>query len=505
MLFLGIDAGTTALKAGLYDEKGRALAIASEEYRLITPGTAQAELDPETYWQACINTVRRVLAESNAPREDILALGVSSQGETVIAVDRHGHALRRAIVWLDNRASAQAERLAANFDTAAVYEITGVPEIIATWTACKLLWLEEHEPALYQAAHKFLLVQDYLLYRLTGRFATDGSVACTTMLWDLRQRGWWDEMLAFLKLSDSRLAEPLAPGAVVGTLRPEAAENLGLVTKTHVVACGMDQASGAVGAGNIRPGVVSESTGGALAIQATVTSPDVDPSRRLPLYVHTLADHFLVVPVCPTGGMALKWFRDAFSSEQERASYHAGQDGYERLAHDAAQIPPGCEGLTMLPHLMGAYSPEYNAQARGVFYGFTLRHSRAHFARAVFEGVAFMLKRNLDEMAALGIPAHTVRSMGGGAKSRMWLQIKADVTGLAIETLEQQETAILGNAIIAAVAVGAFQTLDQACAAMVRVSGQIEPQPALHAAYAKAYARYCAVYDALDGLFRRGI
>ncbi|MCC7165739.1 MAG: hypothetical protein IT331_24795 [Anaerolineae bacterium] len=504
MLFLGIDAGTTALKAGLFDEQGRALAIAGEEYQLITPTTARAELDPETYWQACINTVRRVLAASQTPPEAVVALGVSSQGETLIAVDRRGHALRRAIVWLDNRASTEAERLAAQFDPAAVYETTGVPEIIATWTACKLLWLEQHEPALYQAAHKFLLVQDYLLYRLTGRFATDESLVCTTMLWNLRQRGWWDEMLAFLKLSESRLPEPLAPGAQVGTLTLQAAESLGLSTTTRVVACGMDQASGAVGAGNIHPGMISESTGGALAIQATVTSPDVDPSRRLPLYVHTLAEHFLVVPVCPTGGMALKWFRDTFGSGQTGAP-NEGDAGYERLARDAAQIPPGCEGLTMLPHLMGAYSPEYNAQARGVFYGFTLRHSRAHFARAVFEAVAFMLKRNLDEMAALGIPAHSIRSMGGGAKSRMWLQIKADVTNLVIETLEQQETAILGNAIIAAVAVGAYQTFDQACAAMVRMSGQIEPQPALHDAYAEAYVRYCAVYDALDGLFRRDL
>lgn len=503
MLFLGIDAGTTSLKAGLFDAQGAARAVATEEYALITPAADRAEVEPELYWQACVRTVSRVLEQANAPRRDVVAIGISSQGETLIPVDAQGRALRRALVWLDNRAEPQAARIAERFDRARVYAITGIPEIVATWTACKILWLQEQEPALYRAARKFLLVEDYLLYRLTGRFATDGSVACTTLLWDLRRGGWWDEMLEFLDLPPERLAEPVLPGGVVGTLTPAAAEELGLAPATRVVACGMDQASGAVGAGNIRPGIVSESTGGALAIQAAIPSPDLDATERLPIYVHDAPKLFLAVPVCPTGGMALKWFRDTFASEPGGAAGQGWSMDYDQLVQDAAQVEPGCEGLTMLPHLMGAFSPEYNAQARGVFYGFTLRHSRAHFARAVLESVAFMLKRNLDLLAGLGVPVDAVRSMGGGAKSRTWLQIKADVTGLPIETPELQDTALLGNAILAAVAVGAFPTLDAACAAMVRLSGRIEPQLAPRAAYAEAYARYCAVYDHLEALFRQ--
>jgi sugar (pentulose or hexulose) kinase len=262
----------------------------------------------------------------------------------------------------------------------------------------------------------------------------------------------------------------------------------------------MDQAAGAVGAGNLHPGMISETTGAALAIQATVPAPDLDPTRRLPVCVHVVPNQFLFVPVCPTGGMALRWFRDQFGQEEMRAAREAGRDAYDLLGELAATIEPGCEGLTMLPHLMGAYSPEYNPEARGTFCGFTLRHTKAHFARAIFEGIAFMLKRNLDLMQSLGVAVAEVRSTGGGAKSPLWLQIKADVLGVPVVTLEVEDTAVLGDAILAAVASGAFDNLDDATEHMVRVRGRIEPNVVARAAYADAYGRYRTTYDRLYDL-----
>ncbi len=500
MLFLGIDAGTTSLKAGLFDEHGMARAIATEEYSLLTPTVDQAELDPEEYWRACVNAVRRVLAKANPPREVVIGIGVSSQGETTIAVDRNGRALRRALVWLDNRATDQARQIAERFDLKRVYEITGDPEIMATWTACKILWLKQNEPDIFKRAHKFLLVEDFLLHRLTGRFATDGAIACTSMLWDFRRGAWWDEMLAFVGLSPERLSDPVLPGTVVAPLSYRASDELGLAPNIPIIAGGMDQAAGALGAGNLRPGMISETTGAALAIQATVPAPNLDPTRRLPVYVHVVPNQFLFVPVCPTGGMALRWFRDQFGQEEMHAARDQHRDAYDLLSELAATIEPGCEGLTMLPHLMGAFSPEYNAEARGVFCGFTLRHTKAHFARAILEAIAFMLKRNLDLMQSLGVAALEVRSTGGGAKSSLWLQIKADVIGVPVVTLEQEDTAILGDAILAAVASGVFKDLDDACTHMVRVRGRVEPNGAVRAAYADAYARYRSVYDRLYDL-----
>ncbi len=499
MLFLGIDAGTTSLKAGLFDERGNARAIVNEEYSLITPSADEAEIDPAEYWRACVSAVRRVLAKANVRREDIVSIGVSSQGETTIAVDVQGNALRRALVWLDNRATAQAQQIAAHFDLKRVYEITGDPEIVPTWTACKILWLKQNEPEIFRRVHKFILVEDYLLQRLTGRFATDGAVACTSMLWDIRCGGWWSEMLDFIGITPAQLSEPVAPGGIVGTLRPDAASELGLSPKVQVVACGMDQAAGAVGAGNIRLGVISETTGAALAIQATMPAPHLDATGKLPVYVHDAHDLFLFVPVCNTGGMALRWFRDQFGQEEMRVAREQNRDAYDRLGELAQTVDPGCEGLTMLPHLMGAFSPEYNMNAHGVFYGFTLRHTKAHFARAILEAIAFMLKRNLDLMRALGVEVHEVRSTGGGAKSPLWLQIKADVLGLPVVTLEQEDTAVLGDAILAAVACGVHTNLADACAAMVRLRGRIEPNVVTRAAYDAAFAQYVSVYDRLYG------
>ncbi|MBI4631195.1 MAG: hypothetical protein HY740_05670 [Chloroflexi bacterium] len=283
----------------------------------------------------------------------------------------------------------------------------------------------------------------------------------------------------------------------------ESAEMLGLSPNTLVIAGGVDLTAGAIGAGNIRPGIVSESTGGSLAILATIATPDRHPTSKLPLNVHIVPGASLFVAVCSTGGMALRWFRDQFAQEEIAKAREQDRDAYQLLDELAASVAPGCEGLTMLPHLMGASSPENNVNARGVFYGFTLRHTKAHFVRAVLEANAFMLKRNLDLMTSVGVTARQIFSTGGGAKSALWSQIKADVSGVPIVLLAQPETTILGDAILAAVASGAHRNLDAACATMVRTQGQIEPNVANQVIYNEAYARYCALYDQLADFFRQ--
>lgn len=497
MLFLGVDAGTTALKVGLFDENGSALAVSSEEYSLVTPSADWVEINAEKYWLALTRATRRVIGSVPARANEIVALAISSQGETTIAVDEQGRALYPALVWLDNRARAQAERLSAHFDRRDVYAATGNPEIVPMWTACKILWLKENESTVFERAQKFLFVADFLLHRLTGRFVTDGTLACSSLLWDARHNSWWDEMLAWVGISRAHLAEPVAPGAIVGRLTRDAANELDLPAQVAVVAGGMDQSASAVGAGNIRSGMISESTGGALTIQATLAKRNLDPNQKIPVNVHARPGTFFFVAVCPTGGMSLRWFRDHFAQEELRVARERHLDSYRVLDELAGAIEPGCEGLTMLPHLMGAFSPEHNANARGVFAGFTLRHTKAHFVRAILEASAFMLKRNIDVMQSLNVVAPEIFCTGGGAKSLLWLQIKADVLGQPVATLAQEDTAMLGAAILAAVACGAYATLDDACAVMVHRRRRIEPNVATRAAYADAFARYCALYDQL--------
>lgn len=500
-LLLAIDAGTTSVKAGLFAPNGRMLALALEEYRLDTPTVERAQLDPQIYWQACVRTVRHVLDQAGVQARDIQALGVSSQGETTITLDREGLAIYPAIVWLDNRASDQAARLSKEF-ASQVYDVCGIQESIPTWTACKILWLRENEPEVFARAWKFMLVQDFLIYRLTGQAVTDGSVASTTMLYDIRSHAWWTEMLAAIGLDPDQLPEILPPGSRVGTLQPEAAEVLGLDPATIVVNGGMDQSSGAIGAGNISPGTISESTGAALGIHATISSPAMDPEKLIPVCYHSVPGKYLFAPVCPTAGMALKWLRDTFFQEEIQAARASQMNVYDLMTSLADQTTPGADGMLLLPHLMGAYSPVPNPAARGVFSGFTLSHGRGHFVRAVLEGVAFMLRQNLEMIGRAGVPVHELRSTGGGSRSPLWNQIKADVCNLPLLTLASEDTALLGDAILAGVASGMFRSVDEACKEMVVIKDKVLPGDQV-GAYDLAYQRYCDLDATLGGYFKR--
>lgn len=498
-LLLGIDAGTTSVKSGLFSADGQCLAVARQEYQLSTPRASWAELDPDVYWQACIATVKQVVEQASAG--DIAAISVSSQGETMIALDPNGTPVYPAIVWLDNRAEREAETLSQKF-AAEVYERTGIPEIIPTWTACKILWLKQNEPEIFSRVDKFLLVQDYLIYKLTGQFTSNDSVSCTSLYFDITTHRWWDAVLQEIGIRETQLPRLVPPGEVIGTVSDEASATTGLPQTAKVVGGGMDQSVGAIGAGNIRAGVVSETTGAALTIQVTIPSPDVDKHKVIPVYCHSVPGEYLFVPVCPTAGMAYKWFRDTFAAVEVAQAEKGGTDSYDLLTTLAAEVPAGSDGLTMLPHLMGAYSPEPNPLARGSFTGFTLSHTRGHFARAILEGVAFLLKRNLEVLQKAGVEGSEIRSTGGGARSPLWNQIKANVCELPVVTLQNEETALLGDAILAGVAAGVFRSIEDGCERLVARKDKILPN-AQASEYVAAYQRYCDLDHTLSTYYDR--
>jgi xylulokinase len=500
-VLLGIDVGTTSVKAGLFVPDGRSLALDRQEYQLDTPAPDRAQLDPEIYWQACVKTVRAALDQAGIPPVQVKAATVSSQGETTITLDKKGQVIYPAIVWLDNRAVDQAAFLAERFG-AEVYARTGIPEIVATWPACKILWLRQNEPEVFSQADKFLLVQDYLIYRMTGRIVTDGSISCTTLNYDLEKNTWWTDIQDAIGIRTGQLPEILQPGASVGCLTGEAAGLLGLTTGTMVVTGGMDQSVGAIGAGNFMPGRVSETTGAALAIQATISDPHIDRSHTVPVYYHSAPGQYLFVPVCPTAGMAFKWLRDTFFQDEIRAARSDNTDSYDHLTALAEAIPPGSDGLVMLPHLMGAFSPEPNLGARGSFTGFTLSHTRSHFVRALLEGVAFLLRQNLESIERTGICFREIRSTGGGARSPLWNQIKANVCNCPVVTLVNEETGLLGDAILAGVASGVFPSIEAGCRTMVAVKETIQPN-AQAAAYEGPYRRYCELDRQLFDYFKQ--
>jgi xylulokinase len=498
---MALDVGTTSVKAGLFRADGLCLGTALQEYVLISRSADQAELDPETYWQAACKTIQQVVTQASIDPAEIAGLAVSSQGETTIALDARGNPLRNALVWLDNRAVAQAEQLKALLGED-VYERTGIPDVVATWPACKILWIKQNEPQVFARAAKFVLVQDFLVQRLCGRYETDGSISCTTLLYDITTHNWWPRALEAVGLTEAQLPHLLPVGAAAGTLTPRAAAELGLTTHTQVVLGGMDQAVGAIGAGNIGAGVISETTGAALAIQASIADPMVDKSKQTPVYVHSVPQEYLFVPVCPTAGMAFKWFKDQFCADEVARAEQEGASVYELLNRLAESVPAGSEGLVMLPHLMGAFSPQSNPAAKGVFSGFTLHHGRGHFIRAIQEGVAFMLRRNLELIESSGVEIKEVRTTGGGSRGKLWNQIKADVCNRPFVTLENEDTALVGDAILAGVACGIYASVAEGVNTLVRLQEKVLPGENVPA-YEAAYQRYCALDNSLADYFKQ--
>jgi xylulokinase len=498
---LGIDAGTTSTKAGLFDCQGQLLAVHRQEYQLLSPAANIVELPAETYWQACCCVVRHVLEASRVPPEKIAALCISSQGETMVPVDAQGNSLRNAIVWLDGRAVDEAGELVRELGWQRIYQVTGQTDPSPYLPAPKLLWLKRHEPEIWRKAARFLLLEDYLHYRLTGQQVTDGCLQTSSLFYDINTRAWWPEMFNAVGLSPDRFGRLLEPGSPVGPITAQAAAATGLSPHTLAVTGGMDQAVGAVGAGNIRPGIVTETTGGVMAIFATLEQPVLDPQGKVPLYYHAIPGKCGLLPFGQTAGMALKWLRDRFFEHESQDAQAAGRDPYDLLTEMAASVPAGSDGLVVLPHLEGAACPEFNPAARAVFFGAALRHTRAHFVRAVLESVAYMLKRNLDLVEGMGVPVKELRCMGGGARSPLWLQIKADLLQKPVQTLVVEETGLLGAALLAAVAAGAFPDLDQAVQSMVHVGHIIYPQPEMQAVYLAGYSKYVTLYDRLADLF----
>lgn len=475
-LILTLDAGTTSLKGAMFDLSGNMLSCRIHEYDLEKPAPDIVEIDPEVYWLAAKTVIAEMIAETGVQPENIKALGVTSQGETLIALDKQGKSLRKAIVWLDNRARLEAELIKAQFGQDLVYEITGQQDIVPTWPAAKILWLRNNEPQVFNSAAKFLMVADYLIYRLTGQFASDHAMNPSTLYYDLRQGRWWDEMLKFIGISREQLPTLLKSGEIAGTISSET----DLSKKTVVTVAPIDQVAAAVGAGNIAPGMVTETTGSVLAICASVDRPVYDPQKRIGLYRHAVPELFVLLPWIPTAGMILRWFRDEFGD---------GMD-YSALVEIAHNIPAGSEGLILLPHLSGMHSPQVNPEAKGVFWGITMAHRKAHFVRAILEAVAFALRDNLELLDQADICYNQVVSLGGAVRSKLWLQIKADVLQKQIESMQCEEVTCLGTAVLAGCGAGLFANINEAVRAMVHHAATIYPIEKNRSVYESCFQTY---------------
>ncbi|MHC4871218.1 MAG: xylulokinase [Planctomycetota bacterium] len=475
-LILALDIGTTSVKAVIFDKNGCMVAKGLQEYDLEKPAPDIVELEVEVYWESVRAAVGQVLKAAPEAGKNIKAVGVTSQAETLIVLDKEGSPLRKAIVWLDNRSEREAAELTEKFSIDKVYEITGQQEIVPTWTATKILWLRNNEPDIFAAAHKYLMVSDYIIYRLTGAYFSCGGLNPSTLYFDIRENGWWQEMLDFLDISEDKLPQIVSAGEETASVNCD----IGISKTAVVTAAPIDQVAAAVGAGNTEPGMITETTGSALAICATLNKLTYLPEKQAGIYLHALQDKYILLPWVPAGGMVLRWFRDEFCAESD----------YETLGNAAGSVAAGSEGLILLPHLAGAVCPEVNENARGVFYGISLAHKREHFTRAIMESVAYILKDNIEMLESVGIKDESISSLGGAASSKLWLQIKADVLDKQIKTMKCSEATCLGTAIIAAKGARLYNTLTEAGENMVKEDQVIDPEGEGVAVYQSIYQKY---------------
>jgi len=444
MHLMGIDIGTTSVKTGVFDVLLEQKLSLTADYTLESHGDI-VEFEGEKYWDIVKGEIEKAKAELG-----IDALAVDTQCETLILTDGQGNPVRKAIVWLDNRATKEAEEIEAHFGRQRVYEVTGQPEITATWPACKLLWVKKNEPEIWAKTKMVFLLEDWILYKLTGRFVTEKTLQSSTIYFDIRNGAWWQEMLDFIGVKTEMLPELLDSGVYVGDY-----EDIRVVTGA------MDQVSGAIGAGVIKKGIVSEMTGTTMVIFSPCDSiPAFDVGSIIPCH-YNYDGKYCLLTWSATAGMALKWFRNALC---ENFSF-AELDGL------AASVNKGCDGLTFLPYLCGSTMPKYNPAARGSFTGLTPEHTRGHFVRSIMEAISCTLKENLDY---LDLPVSEIRAMGGGANSPLWCQMKADMTGKTLVTLKNKETACLGGAILAGVGIGLFPSVESV-ADMIKVKDVYKP------------------------------
>lgn len=489
--YLTLDVGTTAVKAALFDSDFQLLDVAINEYVLLTPQEGIVELPAEIYWENAVSGIRKVLERTGSGAREIRTITCTTQGETLVPLDKQGNALHNAVVWLDARATTESECIAKQFTKEEFFAKTGIPEVTAYCPVAKLLWFKNQKPDIYAAADKFLLLEDFLICRLTGKTVTNPAVCCSTGYLDIGTGRLWEEIFLKNQLSMEKIPQLLPCGTQVAALSREAALCLGLTEETIVTTGAMDQVASAIGAGNVQDGIVSETTGTCLCVAASVKNPRLEQWSPISVYSHGVEELYLRVSVVQTAGMILRWFRDEFCPD-----LFADRDSaYDKMSAMAETEPALSRGVMLVPYLTGT---DANSRVRGAFTGLGLDTTREACIRAVMEAMGYTLREKLEEMQ---LESEDILSLGGASKSAVWNQMKSDICGRRLTVLEAEESTSLGAAILGALAVGDLHTIE---AAGERIKGKKSYLPdtenaALYQAEYNKFRHICgliaSVYD----------
>ncbi len=499
---IGCDIGSQSLKVILLSAEGKTCGEASAGYPIEYPQPAWAEQSASAWIEALVKAVHSLLKQTSIAPDKIIALGLDAQVDGVVAIDQSGTPLHPAIIWMDRRAVTQCEIAGRKISHEAAFQITGL-NLDPSHVAPKIRWLADEKPHLFDQTANFLLPGSYVAFALTGELGADYSNASSTLLMDVRARTWSWQMCDVFEIPIERLPPIFPATRVIGTLRPEMAELLGLSSATKVILGSGDEHSACLGAGVTKPGIVCDIAGTAEPVCASSEIPLFDESGLVETHSHADPNLWLLENPGFASGANYRWFRDQFSSAEVARAANEGVDAYALLDEAAAAIPIGSDGLIMLPCMMGAMAPTWNALARGTFMGLTLAHRREHFCRAILEGSAYAIRDITDQMKHMGLSLHEIRTVGGGARSPLWRQIKADVTGLPVSITDTVETTALGAAILALAGSGLTGSLPEAVNLTTRVIETREPDARTHAAYDEYYQLYRTTYFSLLPAFEQ--
>lgn len=490
---LGIDVGTGGTRAVIVDEGGAILASATEEHEAFaSPRMGWAEQNPDDWWRAARIAIRNAISQCGIKSEQILSIGFSGQMHGAVMLDDKGSVVRPALIWCDVRTEEQCQELIQRIGWEKLIQLTCNPPL-ANFTLTKFLWTRENEPENWNRVHSVMLPKDYVRFKLTGERATDVADASGTLMLDVARRQWSRETLDAVGISASCLPALYESQEVCGRVSESGAEAAGLAVGTPVVAGAGDQAAGAVGMGIVAPGAVSATIGTSGVVFAATDEPLRDSLGRLHTFCHAVPGRWHVMGVTQAAGLSLRWFRDRLLAAAERN----GNDPYDALTQEAATAPVGSDGLLWAPYLMGERTPHLDPNARGALVGLTASHTRAHFIRAIMEGVAFSLRDTFTIFSEMRLPVNGIRLGGGGARSTLWRQIQADVYGHEVEILEAEEGAAYGAAILSAVGAKIWSSVEEACSSVLKVKARVTPDPGNVAIMDRSYAAYRRLYQSL--------
>ncbi len=493
---LGLDLGTSGLKAVLFDETGKRVLSAGQDYPLLQPRNGWAEQDPADWYDAAAAAVRSILEKGNVSAQQIAGVGISGQMHGLVMVDGSGLPLGRAILWCDGRTTQECAEIENALGREAIIRVTGNPPLPG-FTASKILWVRKHAPEAYCLCSKILLPKDFLRFRLTGTFSTDPSDASGTNLMDIG-RGCWDENILRTLDINPELLPPIVPSFhVAGHISPQAALDTGLLAGTPVVTGAADNIAAAVGMGVVKEGRAFITIGTSGVIFVHSNQMNADPMGRVHTFCHALPGTWATMSCTLSAGLSMRWLRDLLSPDHEGGAALT----YSKMDELAREVPIGAERLLFLPYLMGERSPILDETCRGAFVGLSALHQKGHLIRAVMEGVSYSQRQCLDVLKELGIAPSEIRICGGGGNSALWRQMLADILECSVLRTNQSECAALGAAILAGVGCGIFPDLAQGCERALQITDEHRAEQSAATAYRSMYSIYENLYPNLKESF----